>query len=352
MEQNKNRTYHDQKNIERTQRLRTLARELPVWYSDYLRAHETSLAPLTRLNYCFDTKVFFTYLVREHKIFSGYQIHEITPQQLGKLSLTDLEIYIEYLGYYVNEDDSEQENGEHGKARKIASLRSLFKYLYKRNFIKANPAELLTTPKRHEKAILRLTPEEITSLLYTIETGEGLTKKQQGYHKHTVLRDSAMIVLFLTTGIRISELVGLNISDIDIENTSFRVIRKGGNESILYFGEETKQALIAYLEERKVKGTYSLAAPLFLSMQNKRISTRSVENLVKKYTKLIAPLKNISPHKLRSTFGTMLYQNTGDIYLVADVLGHKDVNTTKKHYAAMAEENRKLAAEVIKLKEE
>ena len=89
----------------------------------------------------------------------------------------------------------------------------------------------------------------------------------------------------------------------------------------------------------------------FLSMQNKRINVRSVELLVKKYSKLAAPLKKVTPHKLRSTYGTRLYNATGDIYIVADVLGHRDVNTTKKHYAAINEEKRRDAADKVSLRQ-
>ena len=109
---------------------------------------------------------------------------------------------------------------------------------------------------------------------------------------------------------------------------------------------------MAYMDKRKgiipVEGHEDA---LFLSMQNKRISVRAVENLVKKYASNVS-LKKITPHKLRSTFGTNLYQETGDIYLVADVLGHKDVNTTRKHYAAMKDEHKRRAAKAVKLREE
>ncbi len=91
---------------------------------------------------------------------------------------------------------------------------------------------------------------------------------------------------------------------------------------------------------------------LFLSMQNRRLTVRSVENLVKKYASRVTTVKKITPHKLRSTYGTTLYQETGDIYLVADVLGHKDVNTTRKHYAAMKDENKRKAAKTVRLRED
>lgn len=363
------RSYHEERNLEFSQRIREICSEMPVWFIDFIRAQADVLTPLTRFNYCIDARIFFTYLIQEHRDFYGLRMSQITPSMLGNLTHKDLEVYIEYLGYYIKTspfpDDSsplseensvnnelEYENGERGKARKIASLRSMYKYLYKNEMVSSNPAELLSTPKIHEKNIIRLTPEEISRLLHTIESGEGLSARQKSYQKKTLKRDFAMIVLFLTTGIRVSELAGLDISDIDFETNSFRIIRKGGNESILYFGNETADALKSYLQERQSTGTYERNAPLFLSMQNKRINVRTIENLVKKYAGSAVPLKKITPHKLRSTYGTMLYQNTGDIYLVADVLGHKDVNTTRKHYAAMSEENRKMAAKAVTLREE
>ena len=97
---------------------------------------------------------------------------------------------------------------------------------------------------------------------------------------------------------------------------------------------------------------FSFFNAFFLSLQNKRITVRAVENLVKKYAKNVTTIKKITPHKLRSTFGTNLYQETGDIYLVADVLGHKDVNTTRKHYAAMKDEHKRKAAKAVKLRED
>ena len=149
------------------------------------------------------------------------------------------------------------------------------------------------------------------------------------------------------TGIRVSECVGLNIEDFDFEQNAFMVTRKGGKEVILYLSEEVAAPLKDYLEERKkIDALPGHEDAFFLSLQRKRMTQRAMENMVKKYAKIAAPLKKkISPHKLRSTFGTNLYRETGDIYLVADVLGHSDVNTTRKHYAAIAEDHRRLAAE-------
>lgn len=343
--------YHNNLKKETILNIRALVRELPTWYSEFLRAIEINTSVLTRLNYTYDTRIFLNYLVAEHRSFQEMKISDITPRQIDDLTLTDLEIYIEYIGYYVTKQNHERENTERGKARKIYSLRSLFKYLYKKELIKDNPSALLEMPKIHEKAIVRLSSIEVTRLLDVLESGEGLTERQKLLQQYTQKRDIAMITLFLTTGIRVSELVGLNINDINFEDMSFKVLRKGGNESILYFDFETDIALGEYLEERKLHKTFDIP-PLFLSMQKKRISVRAVEQLVKKYARVISPLKNITPHKLRSTFGTELYQETGDIYLVADVLGHKDVNTTRKFYSDMSEENRRKAARSVKLRKD
>ena len=162
-----------------------------------------------------------------------------------------------------------------------------------------------------------------------------------------------MITLLLGTGIRVSECVGLDLNDVDFKNNGIKVVRKGGNEMIVYFGEEVESALRDYLEVRE--GITPIAGhenALFLSTQRKRIGIKAVENLVKKYASQITGTKKITPHKLRSTYGTALYQETGDIYLVADVLGHKDVNTTKKHYAAMDDQRRRKAASAVRLRED
>jgi len=347
------RTFREQQNTAAILRVRELLKSLPPWYADFIRASENTMAPSTILKYAFDTRVFLNYLLKENIRFADVpDTRSISVEMIDSLTLTELEMYVEYLTFYVDDDNNETTNGERGKARKISSLRAMFKHLYKKQLIKNNPSELLATPKLHEKAKIRMEPDEVARLIDNIESGEGLTERQLAYHRKTVKRDVAIVTLFLTTGIRVSELVGINIRDIDFDNRSFKIMRKGGNEDILFFDDETDKALQDYLEERKAADTFSLDAPLFLSSQNSRITVRAVENMVKKYAGITTPLKKITPHKLRTTYGTMLYQETGDIYLVADVLGHKDVNTTRKHYADTEISQRRKAAKLIKLRDE
>ena len=173
------------------------------------------------------------------------------------------------------------------------------------------------------------------------------------YHKKTKIRDVALLTLLLGTGIRVSECVGLDIQDLDFNNNGIKIRRKGGNETVVYFGDEVETALLDYLKQRTmILPESGHENALFLSLQNRRMAVRSIENLVKKYASRVTSLKKITPHKLRSTYGTSLYRELGDIYLVADVLGHKDVNTTRKHYAAIEEDGRRRAAKVVRLRED
>lgn len=280
------------------------------------------------------------------------QLTDFTIDVLDQIKAVDLEEYEEYLKVYQNKDRLET-NGERGLKRKMSALRSFYAYYYKREMISTNPTVLIDMPKVHQKSIIRLDADEVAMLLdYVEHAGDSLTGQKKVFYEKTKERDLALITLLLGTGIRVSECVGLDVEDIDFKNYGINVTRKGGNQMTVYFGDEVSEALQRYLEVRK--GITPLAGhehALFFSAQRRRIGVQAVENLVKKYTREITTTKKITPHKLRSTYGTALYQETGDIYLVADVLGHKDVNTTKKHYAALDDNRRRQAAGMVKLRE-
>lgn len=343
----KQRTYFESREIACIERLNNVISELPYYVEDFFIGVEARTSPLTRLNYGYDLRVFFDFLTK--KIFrNSKKMSDIELKDIDNLEVSDLELYLSYLSYYEINGKKERCT-ESGKARKLSTLRAFYKYFFNKNMLSANTATKVLMPKLHEKEIIRLESDgkvnEIDDMLYTVETGVGLTKKQLSFHNTTKVRDTAIITLFLGTGIRISELVGLNYDDIDLATNSFKVTRKGGNRTVLFFNHDVAYALSDYLSERlNNKVVKDEEKAMFLSLQNKRISTRQVQELVKKYAKIVSPLKKITPHKLRSTFGTNLYRQTGDIYAVADCLGHKDVNTTKRHYAAISEDIRKKAA--------
>lgn len=344
--------YYEQKDRENTIRLRNMIKELPPFCTDFFRGIEPQTSSRTRIAYAYDLKIFFDFLRKENPVLKKLELRDITLSHLDQLHVTDLEEYMEYLKYRFNEKNQEVVNKERGIMRKIASLKSFYNYFYRKEMLKNNPAALVQLPKLHDKEIIRLDVDEVALLLDEVEKGESLTDKQKAFHEKTKVRDLALLTLLLGTGIRVSECVGLNINDIDFKNGGIRIHRKGGKEVTVYFGIEVENALRDYLDQRQdmtpEKGNEDA---LFLSLQMKRISVRSVENLVKKYAKIVTPLKKITPHKLRSTYGTTLYQETGDIYLVADVLGHTDVNTTKKHYAALDDARRRSARDKVKLRE-
>lgn len=345
-------SYHEQKDIENIKRLRKITGELPPFCKDFFRGIEQRTSSRTRIAYAYDLTIFFDFLAKENPVISKMDRKEIPLTALDQLTVSDMEEYMEYLKYRFNEQNQEIVNKERGIMRKISSLKSFYNYFYRNEKLVNNPAALVQMPRLHEKEIIRLDVDEIALLLDEAEYGGKLTEKQKTFHKKTKIRDLALLTLLLGTGIRVSECVGLDIDDVDFKNGGIHIHRKGGKEVTIYFGTEVELALLDYLEERnQIDAEQGNEQALFLSLQRKRISVRSVENLVKKYAKIVSPLKKITPHKLRSTYGTNLYRETGDIYLVADVLGHNDVNTTKKHYAALEDERRRSARNAVRLRE-
>ena len=351
-------SYSEQIDIDNTYRLRMLISTLPPYAKDYFRGIQPHTESRTRIAYAYDLNVFFSYLHENNPIFAQKEIRDITLDDLEKLRPTDIEEYLEYLKVYDTTDVHTKEtkqvtNSERGLFRKMSALRSFYNYFFKRQIIQKNPTLFVDMPKLHDKAIIRLDTDEVAKLLDYVEScGSKLTGQALSYYNKTKERDIAIITLLLGTGIRVSELVGLDLSDVDFNNNGVMVTRKGGSQMVVYFGEEVEKALRNYLETYR-KAVTPLAGyenALFLSTQRRRIGVQAVENMVKKYASQITN-KRITPHKLRSTYGTALYKETGDIYLVADVLGHKDVNTTKKHYAAIDEDRRRSAANVVKLRE-
>lgn len=355
MEQEKRTTYHEQLTIDNTLKLRELLKRLPDFARDYFRAVEPTTSTRTRISYAYDLIIFFRFLTEENPLYRNYRPENFKVTDLDSLKSVDIEEYMEYLKVYSDEQDNVVTNGERGLTRKMSALRSFYLYYFKREMITTNPTLLVDMPKLHEKAIIRLEPDETARLLDFIEKGgENLSGQQKVYYEKTKQRDLAIVTLLLGTGIRVSECVGLDVEDVDFKNYGIKVMRKGGSEMIVYFGDEVAKALYSYMEgdRKSVTPITGHEHALFYSTQRKRIGIRAVENLVKKYAKQVTPLKKITPHKLRSTYGTTLYQETGDIYLVADVLGHKDVNTTRKHYANVGDERRRTAARYVKLRED
>lgn len=344
-------TYHQSTSNQNTVKLRELLKTMPSFCRDYFRGIEPTTTAKTRIGYGYDIRTFFRFLLSENPSFKNAKMTDICLSDLDQLQPVDIEEYLEYLKYYTY-DGQVFTNDERGIKRKFASLRSFFLYYQKRDLLRHNPTVVVDMPKLHDREIIRLDADEVSDLLELVEHGgDHLSGMKKVYYEKNKQRNIAIFTLFLGTGIRVSECVGLDIEDVDFKNNRIRIIRKGGKEEYVYFGEEVANALKSYITEERVhvKPREGHEHALFYSIQKRRISVQAIENLVNEYTSQITSFKHITPHKLRSTYGTALYQQTGDIYLVAEVLGHNDVNTTRKHYAAMDDEQKRSAADAVTL---
>lgn len=348
-------TYHEQTSRDNTRKLREVLNTLPPFCRDFFRAIEPRTSAKTRISYVYDIRLFFSFLCNTNPYFKNKNdIRSIRLDELEQLNALDIEEFMEYLKLYEDERGITHTNGERGLKRKLASLRSFFNYYYKHEQIKSNPTVIVDMPKLHKQEITRLDADEVAGLLdYVEHGGDSMTGMKRTYFEKNKTRNLALFTLLLGTGIRVSECVGLNMEDVDFKNNRILIIRKGGKEDFVYFGDEVAEALYNYVSERKkIQTKPGHEHALFLSIQKRRITVQAVEDLVKDCASHITTVKHITPHKLRSTYGTSLYRETGDIYLVAEVLGHNDVNTTRRHYAALEEDRKRRAASAVTLRKD
>ena len=284
-------SYHEQKDIENIKRLRTLIKELPPFCSDFFRGIETTTSTRTRLAYAYDLRIFFEFLKQSNPEIAK-QKTPLTLSVLEQLTVTDMEEYVDYIKCHPSLTSEDITNEERGIMRKISSLRSFYNYYYQNQRIEKNPAALLRMPKLHEKNIIRLEIDEWRSCWILVDDGEKLTEKQKLYHKQTRVRDLALLSLLLGTGIRVSECVGLNLDDHrprGVRRPSLPERRKRGHRLFQRRSPGYLRSLHTRTEETEALPGHEEA--LFLSLQKKRLSVRSVENLVKKYSRLITPFK-------------------------------------------------------------
>ena len=244
----KNDNYYVTRNIQDIDKISELLEELPSFCEDYFIAIEARTSCQTRLKYAYDLRIFFDFLCKRK--FRNLEIRDISIEELKNVNHMDIEYFVSYLshyrfrGKYLSCD-------ERAKARKLSAVRALFKYFFNIGILDRDDSAKVRTPKLHDKEIIRLNSEEVAELITIAETGKGLTTHASGYHNKTHVRDTAILTLFLGTGIRISELVGLDKDSFDFEENSFIVTRKGGNRTILYFSDEVKYALQEYVAQKE-----------------------------------------------------------------------------------------------------
>ncbi|MCR5254395.1 MAG: tyrosine-type recombinase/integrase [Acetatifactor sp.] len=331
-------------------KLEAMKKTLPTYTYEFLDSRAMR-NPNTAISYAYDLQTFLTYLKEFCPPAQKYETIDIPLNILDQLSFQDINEYQKYLSArdVTVIGKADLQNNISGIARKMSALRSFYKYMCEHQFMQTDPTVGANKQNRKDDdhIITRLTPDEVNDFLNVIKYSEVGSEHQRKVLDKTKYRDYAILTLLLRTGIRVSECVGLDMNDINFKERSMCVVRKGRKEHILYFDDVTEEALLDYIEfERKNYIESDKEKALFMSTRKKRMAVRSVQEMVGKYAAVAVSNKKISPHKMRSTYGTALYNKTGDIRLVADVLGHSDINTTAKHYAASEDAHRRQAAKV------
>ena len=348
--------YHNEQDAINHEKIQNLKKEFPVFIGEYIDdMNEQNHSSKTRLSYAYDLRTFFSFIANEFAISAV----DVTIQDLANLTPMDIQHYLAYLSCYRTPEDvaynkkhpykpkKYHTNSPSGKARKLATIRGLYKYLMRNSLLQTNPATLVQVPKNKKKQddVVAMDNDEVSRMISGAEDGSSLSGRAIKFAEHTRLRDIAILQVLIGMGLRVSELVGVDLTDIDWNTHSIMVFRKEGKEQRVYMSESASDAVYDYIHNER-KAISGDEKALFVSPRNgTRLSVRSVERIVKKYTENITN-QDIHTHILRSTYATNLYKNTEDIKLVADALGHSDLATVSR-YSKSGEANRKRAARVV-----
>ena len=318
--------------------------QLPDFANEYIVEYYSGESINTQIGYAIDIRVFLNYL-RLEVLTSIDNIKNITVKDIDNLRVTDLIRFKSYLREYEQESYTVTgkpikrvyRNSAYGINRKMSAVRGLFIYLYKTEQIKENITDKVDFARLHQKIKKRLTSQETFALLDVIYDGEKYYKGRllTEYQKRKI-RDTAIFTTYLGTGIRVSELINMNFEDIDFSTNSFIVTRKGGDQQEIYMPQQVKETISDYVEYAKeVEKRDVETGPLFISRNKKRFTAAGIEKLLKGYCQTVGitnPDKT-RPHALRRTFACQLLEDGVDIKMVAELLGHKNIEVTHKYYA-------------------
>ena len=307
-----------------------MLKDMPFFCSSYIHNRSVRLSTTTLLSYTYNLKSFFDWLVLNNPYFNNKGVTNITVEDLGRLNTDDIS---EFSSYLRAGTDGTHKCSKTTIEHYISAISSLYEYYMKRGYLKVNPVDAMDRLKRTRHAVIRLENNEKDAFLSAVYSGKGLSDKELQSHEKNKIRDYAIFTLLLSSGIRVSELVALNIGDLNIADHSILVHRKGGNDQQCYFSDTAGDALTEYLDNRNkyLSPENYLENALFLNKFGQRITTRSIEKMTKKYAAVSLGEKQdiITPHKLRATFGTDLLVATGNIKLVQERMGHSSVATTQ-----------------------
>ena len=323
--------------------------QLPYYVATWLNAKAAANRKLsTRIAYAGDMLLFLRFCKDTNPLLKSTEIRDIPHDFIAQLSSEDIIAFLAYLSGGRRSDGHRYDNASQTRQRRLNSIRSFFKFETSHKYLKTNPADGVESVKvEKDKYIRRLSVDQAVALTENVENKSAISSdRRKKYTEHTEMRDAAIINLLLNTGLRISELVGLNLDDVDFNEMCLYVTRKGGSTDRVYMGDDTAALLYDYIHlERANYQASDDEMALFLSMRKNRLQVRGVERMLANYGKEALPnFKNLHPHDLRRTYGTALYDATHDIRLVADVLGHESITTTSKFYVDHKEESKRRAA--------
>ncbi len=324
--------YKKQKNAEANRKVEELLLDLPDYCRTFLVGREGKMSPLTRLTYVYRLHKFFEYLSQQHPRLKGKPTQEITLNDLDSLETEDLERFASWIRHGGASDGLE--NRESSVNNYLSALNMFWRYFVTHGRLKHNPAADVERGGKGSHTIIRLNNDQEDEFMDSVSAGLGLTRHQSAYHDKTAIRDTAICLTLMRTGLRVSELVGLNVEDVNFDEACLHIIRKRNKEDLIFFDDEVREALREWLEQRKMfqpdPGEHALFLVTIGKYKGKRISTRSVQLLVKKYAMAGSPSvgSSITPHKLRATYATDMLKATGNVALVQAALNHESPTTT------------------------
>ena len=319
--------------------------ELPRFLNGFFIYLKGNVLPMTRLAYLQDLRFFCNYLIHETELTNAKILKDIKLDELEQVKAVDVNIFIDYCRRYKVEKEKAiyiYENDKKSLSRKKSSISVFFKYLYRDELISKNITDgfdPIKLPKPGEREIKALQDDEVMRMLDSVSSGANLTKKEHEFWEKTKKRDKAILILFLTYGLRLSELQQLNVSSFNFSRGEFKIYRKRGKESLMPLNKSVQKVLDSYIhEERAPEDKLALENKdaLFLSLQGKRMTERQIRELVKKYTSIgLATSRDsgYSPHKLRATAATSLIGRGNSIFDVQALLDHENITTTQLYAA-------------------
>jgi site-specific recombinase XerD len=333
------------KEYETEEKCRAIQEELPRFFRGFFIYLKGNVLPMTRLAYLQDIRFFCNYLLHETELTAAKQTRDIRQEEFAALKAPDVNLFLDHCRRYKVEKEKAvyiYENDKKALSRKKSSLSVLFKYLYRDEMIPRNITDAfdpIKVPKPGEKEIKALQDDEVMRMLDAVSLGESLTKKEREFWQKTRKRDKAILILFLTYGLRLSELQQLNLSSFHFGRGEFKIYRKRGKESMMPLNQSVIKVLKEDIsEERAAEDRLAEGErdALFLSLQGRRMTERQIRELVKKYSSIgLATSRGAgySPHKLRATTATSLIGRGNSIFDVQALLDHENVTTTQLYAA-------------------